>query len=191
MIPTTNGRVIAQPNHQAKPARAVEAPLETVSTVNGNHDQRGRFTQGNKAACGNPHARRMARLRSAFLDSLPVERIGELAGKLMELALAGDVAAAKLVLSYALGRPVEVVNPDRLDLDEIALLLKKPTQDDVWRLIADREENLIHFPNDELARTLQSAIRSHLRAFILTSIEQYRRIRPAEREQKPKKSSDA
>src|SRR5262245_49777872 len=62
-------------------------PLESVATVNGNHDARGRFVQGNKAAAGNPHARRMAELRSAFLDALPVEKMRQLADRLVRQAL--------------------------------------------------------------------------------------------------------
>jgi hypothetical protein len=35
-----------------------------------------------------------------------------------ELALAGDVQAAKLVLAYAIGRPAAATDPDRLDVEE-------------------------------------------------------------------------
>ena len=35
-----------------------------------------------------------------------------------ELALAGDVQAAKLVLAYAIGRPAAAADPDRLDVEE-------------------------------------------------------------------------
>ena len=35
-----------------------------------------------------------------------------------ELALAGDVQAAKLVLAYAVGKPAAAPDPDRLDVEE-------------------------------------------------------------------------
>jgi hypothetical protein len=35
-----------------------------------------------------------------------------------ELALAGDVQAAKLVLAYAIGKPAAAADPDRLDVEE-------------------------------------------------------------------------
>ena len=39
-------------------------------------------------------------------------------------AMEGDVAAAKLLLSYAIGKPVDPPNPDTLDLDEFGILVK-------------------------------------------------------------------
>src|SRR5262249_20979714 len=72
----------------------------------------------NRLGKGNPHARRMAALRQAFLSAATEERMKEMGEKLLAAALAGDWQAAKLVLLYALGRPVDVVDPDRLDLEE-------------------------------------------------------------------------
>jgi hypothetical protein len=36
----------------------------------------------------------------------------------VQKAKEGDVAAAKLVLAYAIGKPTEAVNPDTVDLEE-------------------------------------------------------------------------
>ena len=41
--------------------------------------------------------------------------------KLVEMAKEGDVAAARLVLSYTVGKPTEAVDPDRLDVEEFSL----------------------------------------------------------------------
>src|SRR5262249_60160154 len=78
----------------------------------------GRFTAGNKFARGNPHARRMAALRQAFLSAATEERMRELGEKLFAAALAGDWQAAKLLLAYLAGRPAAAPDPDRLGLGE-------------------------------------------------------------------------
>jgi hypothetical protein len=41
--------------------------------------------------------------------------------------VSGDVQAAALFLSYAVGKPLPAVNPDRLDLDEFAIVDSAPT----------------------------------------------------------------
>ena len=82
----------------------------------------GRFAKGNPGGPGNPFARRVAGLRAALLDVVTVERLQALATKLYDLALGGDVAAAKLILCYAIGKPTDVVDPDLLDHQEFKLL---------------------------------------------------------------------
>jgi hypothetical protein len=78
----------------------------------------GRFLPGNKLGRGNPHYRRLALARSAFLDVVGPEQVRELARALLARALAGDVNAAKVVLAYAVGRPPATVDPDGADLNE-------------------------------------------------------------------------
>jgi hypothetical protein len=51
----------------------------------------------------------MHELRTELLDSTQPAHIRAIVGKLIDLATAGDVQAAKLVLSYALGQPVQAV----------------------------------------------------------------------------------
>jgi hypothetical protein len=48
------------------------------------------------------------------------------ARKVRDQALAGDVAAGKVLLSYVVGKPAPAADPDRLDLDELQLLLERP-----------------------------------------------------------------
>jgi hypothetical protein len=84
----------------------------------GGRDAHGRFARGNRGGPGNPHARRVAELRSALLEALTPERMRALAESLYASALGGDVAAAKLLLAYTLGRPAPAVDPDRLDSEE-------------------------------------------------------------------------
>jgi hypothetical protein len=78
----------------------------------------GRFAVGNRFAKGNPHARRMAALRQAFLSVATEERMKALGEKLYAEAVRGDWQAARLFLLFVVGRPADAVNPDALDRDE-------------------------------------------------------------------------
>ena len=60
----------------------------------------------------------MAALRQAALAAITPDQVRAILAKMAELALTGDVQAAKLVLAYAIGRPAAAENPDRLDVDE-------------------------------------------------------------------------
>jgi hypothetical protein len=94
-------------------------------------DEAGRFTAGNPGGPGNPFARQVGARRKALLDAVSPEDVGRVAKKLYELALAGDVAAGKVLLAYVVGKPAEAVNPDRLDLDEFRLLRESPNLDEL------------------------------------------------------------
>jgi hypothetical protein len=78
----------------------------------------GRFTMENIGGPGNPYARRVAALRQAALEGITPDDMRSIMTKLAALAKDGDVAAAKIVLSYAIGKPAEAPNPDRLDVEE-------------------------------------------------------------------------
>jgi hypothetical protein len=112
-------------------------PLDAVSD-GGNQDTRGRFKTGNKAACGNPFARRMAKLRSVLLDAVSEKDLQAVAGALVRQAKAGDVVAAKLLLSYTVGRPEAAVNPDRLELDELAIYREWPSVNECLTPLVDK-----------------------------------------------------
>src|SRR5262249_43999936 len=81
---------------------------------------------GNRLGRGNPHARRMAALRQAFLSAATEDRLRELGEKLLTAALAGDWQAAKLYLLYVVGRPAPAVDPDGLDKAEWQLRQEGP-----------------------------------------------------------------
>jgi hypothetical protein len=81
-------------------------------------DQNGRFAQGNQGGPGNPFARQVAALRKALLDKVTPEDIQAIAEKLILQAKCGNVQAAKLVLSYTIGKPKPTVEPDNLDAEE-------------------------------------------------------------------------
>ncbi len=93
-----------------------DAPPST-NGANG-RDGRGRFAKGNAGGPGNPFARQMAALRRELCQTVTAEDVKAVALRLIEQAKAGDVAAARLLFAYAIGRPAEVVDPDTLDAQE-------------------------------------------------------------------------
>ncbi len=92
----------------------------------GGRDAGGRFAAGNRGGPGNPFARQVAALRCALLAAFTPQDLEAVAQALVRQAKEGNVAAAKLLLSYALGKPAAAVDPDTLDLHEWELLRRAP-----------------------------------------------------------------
>jgi hypothetical protein len=92
-------------------------------------DAKGRFAPGNQVARGNPFARRMARLRSRALAAVSGPDLEAIVRQLVAAAKAGDVAAAKVLLPYLLGRPPEAVDPDRLLQPQASASVTERTQE--------------------------------------------------------------
>lgn len=65
----------------------------------------GQFTSGNKYGKGNPHSARVAALRTAVMDSISPATAKKLVKSLVSQAMAGDLAAAKIILPYLIGQP--------------------------------------------------------------------------------------
>ena len=93
---------------------------------------KGQFARGNKGGPGNPFARQVAELRKVFLDAITPDDMRALMRALIERAKNGDVAAAKLVFQYTLGKPAPAVEPDRLELDEHRLRAESAVPRQVW-----------------------------------------------------------
>lgn len=87
----------------------------------------GRFQPGCKPGPGNPFAKRVAGLRKALLESVGEADVARLGRKLLDQALGGDVAAAKVLLGYIVGKPTEAIDPDRVELEAWKLILSWPT----------------------------------------------------------------
>ena len=124
---------------------AARLPLPPFANGNGSpppdggrDPKTGQFTKGNKGGPGNPHARHVAQLRQAFLEAATPQRMQQLADKLFALALAGDVAAARLFLEHSVGRPAAAPDPDRLDLEELRLYRDMPDVKQLVALLHDR-----------------------------------------------------
>ncbi|MBY0524008.1 MAG: hypothetical protein K2R98_11450 [Gemmataceae bacterium] len=103
----------------AEPVGTASQPSTEAPSVNDpGRDARGRFTRGNPGGTGNPFARQVAALRSALVRSVNEQDISDIAASLLRAAKDGNVAAAKLLLAYSIGKPAETPDPDRLDVDE-------------------------------------------------------------------------
>src|SRR5262249_2804618 len=100
------------------PREEHHAEREAYNVAGNGRDARGRFTPGNLGGPGNPFARRTAQLRKAFGETASEENVKDVAVALLFKAKSGDVAAAKLWLAYAVGKPAETANPDTLDCQE-------------------------------------------------------------------------
>ena len=91
---------------------------QTTAQATKGRDEGGRFTLGNRGGPGNPFARQVATLRKALLDCVTPQDIQDVAGRLIAMAKEGNVQAAKLLLTYTIGKPQPAPEPDRLDADE-------------------------------------------------------------------------
>ena len=91
------------------------------SATAGGRDGGGRFAAGNRGGPGNPFARQTAAARKAIADAVTAEQLAAIAAAMVKKALEGDVAAAKLVFSYAAGKPAPAADPDTLDAHELAV----------------------------------------------------------------------
>jgi hypothetical protein len=96
------------------------------------HESNGRFARGNKGGPGNPFARRTAELRALFQDEMSDNDLRGLARAMIDRAKKGDVAAAKLTLHYALGKPAAAVEPDRVDIEEHRLRMESAVPITDW-----------------------------------------------------------
>jgi hypothetical protein len=118
----SNGRI-------PSPVPGANSPLggdAKPQAADGGRDAHGRFVTGNPGGPGNPFARRVAALRSALLASVAPEDIQAVACELVRQAREGNLAAARLLLSYTLGKPAPAVDPDTLDLHEFKLYRRVP-----------------------------------------------------------------
>ena len=77
--------------------------MVTPST-NGRNES-GQFATGTNHSKGNPLFGKVATLRSAALKSVTPATVKGLVKSLIDQAMAGDIAAAKLILPYLIGQP--------------------------------------------------------------------------------------
>jgi hypothetical protein len=98
---------------------------EQQPTPQSGRDGKGRFARGNKGGPGNPFNRRVAALRQLLLERVSDEDLGAIIDRLVEKAKEGDVSAARLVLSYTVGKPSSAVDPDELDIHEMDIFTRE------------------------------------------------------------------
>jgi hypothetical protein len=130
----------AERKAKAKQKKGKPAAVDTVvngeanPATSGDRDAAtGKFVPGNRAARGNPWNRRLCQMRQAFAEALSADDLARLARSLHADALEGDTAAAALLLSYCIGKPTAAPDPDRLDLEELLLLLEGPQRAELLR----------------------------------------------------------
>jgi len=109
----------------------------------------GQFATGNKHGKGNPLFGKVATLRSAALKSITPATVKGLIKSLIDQAMAGDIAAAKLILPYLIGQPAtakeleaeadsEPIAMDRMTDEELQAHIQgiyKPGRDHVFNVI--------------------------------------------------------
>jgi hypothetical protein len=109
-------------------------PLPLTPSGNGEvrDPKSGQFAKGNPGGPGNPTFRKLAAARRVLLEAVTDDDLRELAQSLLHRAIKErDNEAAKLLLAYRVGKPSEVVNPDRADLDELERLLSDPNESEL------------------------------------------------------------
>lgn len=76
-------------------------------------DAKGRFVKGRYKGGpgGNPNQHRMLRLKKALLEAITAAQVARVIKKMGELGANGDVAAAKLYLEHAVGKPEHRYDP--------------------------------------------------------------------------------
>jgi hypothetical protein len=80
-------------------------------------DPKGRYLPGTAPGPGNPHAAHVHALKQAIYKAITPAALLPVLKKMLALATAGDIAAARLILEYAIGKPrVEPEAPARLGL---------------------------------------------------------------------------
>jgi len=104
---------------------------------NSNRDNKGRFIPGNQAAVGRRqnHAERAAELREAALAEVTGDDLRRIIRKLVELAAAGNVPAAREVLDRTLGQPIRAVDVSLTASEPDHTFAERPTDEDLrrWR----------------------------------------------------------
>ncbi len=91
--------------------------MSNAPSANGGNgrDGSGRFAKGYGGGPGNPHARRVARFRSALLKAVTPADVREVVATLLAQAKSGDVPAIRELFQRLLGPPVELDMIERLE----------------------------------------------------------------------------
>jgi hypothetical protein len=94
-------------------------PANPAPEPNEGRDAGGRFAKGNPGGPGNPFPRRVAAIRRAMLNCVTDEDIVAITKAVIEEAKSGNIAAAKLIFQYVLGKPGSMTDlewTERLDM---------------------------------------------------------------------------
>ena len=100
--------------------------LETEPAGTDGRDNAGKFSAGNSFGRGNPVARHAQRLRQLFVQAVTEDDVTAIVQKLVAMAKSGDIQAANLVLTRALGKPS--TSEVTLPLDDVPIVLTAAEQ---------------------------------------------------------------
>ena len=103
---------------EPQPTLTEEQQAEASKSEPKGRDTDGKYTKGNAGGPGNPHARACARMLQAFRDNITEEEMLQICRMLYVKAVGGDISAAKIILSYKIGKPLPAPHPDSIDRDE-------------------------------------------------------------------------
>jgi len=87
-------------------------PKPTVKGATKRDPNTGRWLPGTRGGPGNPFAARTAALRSSLLEAITPDAMRRITLRMIEMATEGDVAAAKVIMERAVGKPIE---PDLIE----------------------------------------------------------------------------
>src|SRR5262245_60288100 len=115
--------------------RGAPRPAPRGITMSAQHD----------TANGNPRARQMALLREAALECLTPDDMRALMTRMIERGKEGNVAAARLVLQYTLGKPTGSPYPDKtVPNDNVSPKVTEPKAvNDVAGISIDLQDDLL------------------------------------------------
>src|SRR5262245_41779728 len=102
----------------AKTAEQPKPKYESPEHERKDRELSGLYMKGNPGGPGNPYNRAIAALRRAILDFATPEKMQALAAKVYDMSIGGNLAAAKLFLLYAIGKPAPAPDPDLMDIQE-------------------------------------------------------------------------
>jgi hypothetical protein len=119
-----------------------DTPAATASqpqpeTSSSGRETNSRFAEGNPGGPGNPFYRRQAHLKRQLLNCVTDEEVQAVMRVLVGLAHGGNLAAIKLYLEYAVGKPAKEVDPDKEELHEWQLQQQTPRLEQVLDVSAN------------------------------------------------------
>lgn len=97
-------------------------------STNGSNRERakgGKFQQGNAGGPGNPHAKRVAQLRSILLSAVSEDDLREVVTMLVKKAKEGDMVAVRELLDRLVGRAPSAPDPSTFLLEKKRLRLQE------------------------------------------------------------------
>jgi len=129
-----------------------------VPSTNGRNGS-GQFATGNKHSKGNPLFGKVATLRSAVLKSVTSATVKGLVKSLIDQAMAGDIAAAKLILPYLIGQPATAKELEA-EIEEEPITLDYMTDDELKAYIQGKYKPGRKYVYDHVFEVVETVVSS-------------------------------